>query len=540
MKSLFKAIACLCVFTLGIGAAVAKTSMHKLPAMMLAPNQTDALSPVLSEAGLPFRVVIERANFQLPVGFHSGMVGVYKGLWVFIAGRINGLHGFGLTNNFPADTQNTSIYVVNPTTGVTVSRSLNDPSSGLTQRQIDTLTVTSPQGYQEGDTVIMSGGYGVDTATGTFGTKSVLTSIYLPGIVDWVMQPGNPSFSVAKNISQIYNSIFQITGGDMFKLGNVTQLVFGQNFDGQYTTNSNGNYSDQVRQFQIKNVGGQLSVDIYNSKPNSPNQNYRRRDLNVVPVLLNNRNTLQYGLVAYSGVFTLDSGVWTVPVVIDGTNDPVMADPNLPATFKQAMNQYVCATANLYSRKYSSMYHVFFGGISYGFYSNGTFQTDSEIPFINQVTTVKMDKNGNFTQHLMSNQYPVIPSTGTNPGNPLLFGAGAYFLANNLSQYPNGVINLDSIRQSTVLGYIVGGIQSTVPNTSTNADSSASPYVFKVTLVPTATRGTAGQSSNALSLAHVEQPAQQNLRLIAHLGQKYNHKYHESASQPVRQSRLPA
>jgi hypothetical protein len=84
----------------------------------------------------------------------------------------------------------------------------------------------------------------------------------------------------------------------------------------------------------------------------------------------------------------------------------------------------------------------------------------------------------------MDNQYPVILSTQANPGNQLLFGAGAYFLTSNISQYANGVLNLDNIRQSTVIAYVVGGIQSTLANTNTDADSAASPYVFKVTLVP--------------------------------------------------------
>lgn len=447
-------------------------------------NQTDTLSPILSGSALPFQIVIEQASFRLPVGFHSGVVGVSKGKWIFIAGRINGLHGFG-PDPFRPDQQNTSIYVVDFQTGAVNSRALNDPSSGLSQQQIDTLSVTSPQGHQEGDTLYMTGGYGVDNTTGRFGTKPVLTAFYLPGLIDWVIKGGAGNNSVIKNMRQLYNQQFQITGGRMYKLGNMTQLVFGQNFDGVYTDDSNGIYSQQVRQFVIKSVGGQLAADFYSSMPSLPNPNFRRRDLNVVPAMLkDNNNLLQYGLVAYAGVFTTPGGVWTVPVVINGVNDPVMADPNSPSSFKQGMNQYVCATASLYSGKHASNYHIFFGGISYGFYQNGVFTTDSEIPFINDVTTVRMDQNGNFTQYLMSNTYPKIVSTASNPGNTLLFGAGAYFIPNNIPQYPNKVINLDVIKQSTVIGYIVGGIQSTLANTNTQSDSAASPYVFKVILVP--------------------------------------------------------
>lgn len=459
---------------LGTGISYAKPSNH---------HRDVDLSPVLPQTSLPFRIKIEQANFTLPVGFHSGAMGVYQGRWVFLAGRINGLHGFDPSNNFPADEQNTSIYVVDPATGKTYSRALTD-HSGLSQKQIDTLTVTSPQGYQENNTLYMTGGYGVDTATATFGTKPVLTAIYLPGIVDWVMHPENKNQSVIKNIRQLYHPIFKITGGQMFKLNGMTQLVFGQDFTGEYTDGSNGEYSEQVRQFKITEVNGQLAAAILDSRPAQKDPNYRRRDLNILPALFNQNNLLKPGLIAYAGVFTLDGGVWTVPVIIPETGNPTMADPNLPATFKQAMNQYVCPAPGLYSRKNQNMYNIFLGGISFGYFSGGTFETDNEIPFINQVTTVKMDKNGKFTQYLMNNQYPVILSTGSNPGNPLLFGAGAYFINNNISQYPNGIINLDNIRKPTVIGYVVGGIMSTLANTNTMSDSAASPYVFKVTLVP--------------------------------------------------------
>lgn len=542
MKRLLTLLPCFLIITAGLDCSYAHSHTKKLSTLRPNDNQTATLSPVLPGSQLPFQVVIETANFQLPVGFHSGVVGVYKGLWVFIAGRINGLHGFDATNNFPADQQNSSIYVVNPSTGQVFSRSLSDPGSGLSQKQIDSLTVTSPQFYQEDNTLIMSGGYGVDTATGTFGTKLALTAIYLPGIVDWVTQPASKDNSVIKNIKQVYHPTFQVTGGSMYKLGNVTQLVFGQNFTGEYTDGSNGDYSEQVRRFQIHNTPGQFSVDVLNSMPSNRNPNYRRRDLNILPALLNKNGHLEYGLVAYAGVFTETGGVWTVPVIINGNDDPMMADPASPNTFKQAMNQYVCASASFYSRRNTSMYHIFFGGISYGYFSGGTFQTDSEIPFINQVTTIKMDTNRNFSQYLMDNQYPVIASTGSNPGNTLIFGAGAYFMANNISQYANGVINLDNIRKPTVIGYIVGGIQSTLPNTNTKSDSSASPYVFKVTLIPMShvTRGTAAKSTKSLSVDHAGQSAQLAFLHGAHSSHKYNHKYHVSSSRQARQSHHPA
>ena len=103
-------------------------------------------------------------------------------------------------------------------------------------------------------------------------------------------EPNNPAHSVVKNIRQIYHPIFQIAGGQMFKSGDVTRLIFGQNMTGVYTPNSNGAYSQQVRQFKLTDAFGQFSVVVYPSTP--PNPNFRRRDLNIVPTLLNNNNHL--------------------------------------------------------------------------------------------------------------------------------------------------------------------------------------------------------------------------------------------------------
>jgi hypothetical protein len=56
-----------------------------------------------------------------------------------------------------------------------------------------------------------------------------------------------------------------------------------------------------------------------------------------------------------------------------------------------------------------------------------------------------------------------------------------------LSQYPNGVLKLDELpKGTTLIGYIFGGISSTVPNvfwTNNGTQSSAAKSVFKVSIV---------------------------------------------------------
>ncbi len=450
-------------------------------------NQTPTTTPILPPTTLPFTLSIDQMNLNLPNGWHSGAVATWGNKCLLLAGRTNGLHGFDSgNNNFPPRAQNLSIYVIDFKKMRVYQRALNDPASGLTQQQIDTLSVTSPQSYQSGRTLYITGGYGVDSATGQMGTKPTLTAIDIPGLIHWVTHPDS-SGTAAKQIRQTTDPLVQVTGGYMAQVSphTPTLLIFGQNFTGFYSDSSNGDYTQQVRAFTILDNGQTLHVL---ANPNQPPQNpsYRRRDLNVVPILSPGKNGPIESFVALSGVFTLNEGIWTVPVLIASDGSSSMADPNDPNTFKQGMNNYASANIGLYSEDTEEMYIIIPGGLTYGYFDNGVFLTDSEIPFTNEVTTVKIDPNGNFSQYIMDAQYPTILSTFSNPGNTLLFGAGATFIpAQGLPLYRNEVIGLDNLPSGpTVIGYIVGGIQSTLPNTSTRADSAASPYIFQVTLTP--------------------------------------------------------
>lgn len=446
-------------------------------------NQTPDVTPVLAPTSLPFTVSIDLTEMAIPNGWHSGAVATWGSKCVLLAGRTNGLHGFDNgDNNFPPQYQNKAIIVLDFETRKVFQRSLQDASAGLSQMQIDSLSVTSPQSYQSGSTLYMTGGYGVDSATGQMGTKSVLTAIDIPGIINWVIKGKG---SVAKNIRQITHPLLQVTGGFMDQPSPhmETLLIFGQNFAGFYNDSSNGEYTQQVRKFRILDNGDTLHIAADETQP-PQNPAYRRRDLNVVPVMRPGKHNPVQAYIALSGVFTEAGGIWTVPVEIAMDGSSVMADPSLPSTFKQGMNNYASPTLGLFSGKTEDMYILIFGGITYGYFDNGIFKTDTEIPFTNQVTTVKVDRDNVYTQYLMANEYPTIYSTFSNPGNVLLFGAGAdVILAESLPKYRNNVIALDKLKTgSTIVGYIVGGIQSTLPNTNTRADSAASPYVFQVTL----------------------------------------------------------
>lgn len=445
-------------------------------------NQTDDLSPVITDASVPFKVSIELTNFQVPGGIHSAATAQDGYNYLFITGRTNGLHGFANSGDFPPSQQNSRAFVINTCTQTVYSRSLHDPLAGLTQPQIDTLSVVSPQSYQAGNTLYITGGYGVNTSDGSFSTKDKLTAINVSGLIHWVTN-NNCRSRASDYIRQISNPVFQVTGGNMFQYGQCpTLLIFGQNFIGNYTTSSNGIYTQQVRRFDIIDDGIRLDVRV--RKPTVSNPDYRRRDLNIIPIIKTNSGKKIPAYVALSGVFTLANGIWTVPVEITSNGIPSMANPDLESTFKQAMNNYASAHIELLSGT-GDMYSVLLGGITFGFFQNGQFQTSTDFPFTNQVTAIKRTPNGEYQQFLLPVEYPTILSTQSNPGNTLLFGAGAKFIIEpNLPMFSNGVLNLAEIRTPTVIGHIVGGIQSTLANTNVISDSAASPHIFKVTLTP--------------------------------------------------------
>lgn len=485
-------------------------------------NQTDNLTIPLPEDSLPYRVSIEQADFFLPAGLQSFAYAVYNGEWLFIAGRTNGLHNVNSTsakpNSFPVKAQNTVVYVVNPHKKKHYSRSLHDPSSELTQEQIDLLSVTNSLFIQTEDkkTLYLVGGYGIDKATKTMGTKPALSAIDVPKIIEWVKQRRGTK-TAAECVRFAFDPILQLTGGEMLR-GDKPQtylLAFGQNFTGHYLDTSNGDYSQQIRRIKILDDGQNLSV-ISHKQP-EPLPEYRRRDLNVIPVIKKKGQSYKPGYVALSGVFTpgnLDNpGAWTVPIEIELDGSSRMLDPADPKTLAQAMNNYNCATLGLYSKKNDNMYTLLFGGISASIISNGNckkncmalipkkgdvFTVCCNLPFTNDVTTIKINKKGIYRQYLMNEKYPTIPVP--NPGalfcdeDPFppdapriyYFGANAAFIPDeSLPTFSNDVVKLDKLGDHrTFVGYIVGGIASTILDTNCITDTIASPYIFKVFLTP--------------------------------------------------------
>lgn len=436
-----------------------------------AQNQTSDVTAIQT-SGLDYSIGLQVADMgaaDLPT-LQSYAVGSYNGEWIFVAGRTNGLHKFtndGLVN-FPPAFQNTDIWVVDPTTQQTWSRSLT--TSDLSATAINSLSATATEFTQNGNTLYVAGGYLY--ASGTFTTYSTLTALDLPGVVDWVK---TGSSSLASEVRQTSDPTLQVTGGRMRQVNGTTFLAFGQDFEGPYTSGANGTYTEQVRQFTIQDSGGNLSIN--NISASTADDNFRRRDMNIVPIVT--AGTGGPALVALSGVFTTAGGAWTVPVEISADGTPVMADPSNPLTFKQGMNNYAAPTMVLYSQSRDQNNIVVLGGISLQTYESGTFVTDNNMPFTSQATAIVRDADGMYSQYYLGDVYPDIIDAHT--GNPLLFGAGAEFLPNPNLALINGAIDLDALTSETLLGYVFGGIAAEQANFGATA---ASNELFEVWYTP--------------------------------------------------------
>jgi hypothetical protein len=473
-----------------------------------AANQTADITPIQFNSALPYQITLQEYDFgpeELPT-LHSFNAAHYDGKWILFAGRTNGLHGFAgpgpRPENFPASSQNKEVWVIDPVAKQSWHRALDGPTGGLTTTELRSLTPANTQFLQRGDYLYVTGGYGIQTdlAGGLNGTFDTLSAIHLPGIMDWVI---NNNGTAKDRIRQISDPAFQVTGGAMYEVDGRAHLVFGQRFNGNYGPGTNGTYTNQVRSFDIIDDGTPNGLSFANLMSTTPDATkYRRRDLNVFPVVRpDGVGGLDQQIVALSGVFTTTDGIWTVPVEVDPnglTTNIQMDDPNLPETFKQGFNGYHSAKLGLYSEAREEMHEVLFGGISLQFFDTATqsVMEDPFMPFINDITSVVIDENGDYSQHWLG-QYPEITQIVDTPGGPvekrLRFGANAeFFLADGIPTYDNGVIRLDALTQPTVLGYIYGGIESNSPHTRDSmtgqpipfAQTGASQRIFTVLYTP--------------------------------------------------------
>ena len=183
------------------------------------------------------------------------------------------------------------------------------------------------------------------------------------------------------------------------------------------------------------------------------------------------------GLTAFSGVFKDPDDLPFLDCVNITSSGYAVQD-----NFQQYYNHYHCPTIPLYSATQNEMHTLFFGGIAQFFEQDGVLMQNDDVPFVNTIARVTRSAEGDMAEYKLPVEMPA------------LLGAGAEFIPNpDLEYYPNNVIKLDAVTDTTLLGYIYGGISSSAANIffiNNGAESVANHQLFKVFATPGSPSGT--------------------------------------------------
>ena len=275
---------------------------------------------------------------------------------------------------------------------------------------------------------------------------------------------------------QLSDAQFAVTGGHLKKINDTYYLIGGNKFDGNYNPMGNPTYTqvytNAIRKYKMADDGTSITVNHLPTITDSIN--LHRRDYNAVSQILPNGAE---GITVFSGVFqtTVDLPFLNA-VTIDSVNYTVNSG------FQQYYNHYHCATLPIYSAMSNEMHNVFFGGIAQYYDSSSVLVQDNNVPFVKTIARVTRNSAGIMAEYKLPIEMPS------------LLGAGAEFIPiDSVPHYTNEVFNVDAFKaDSTLVGYIYGGISSTAMNiffTNTGTQSSASSQVFKVYIIKGKTVG---------------------------------------------------
>ncbi len=388
-----------------------------------------------------FTVSVSPSVMTAVPALHSGAFAEWNGKWIFIGGRIDGLHDFQAGLGFNTQSRNDSAFVFDPAGNISYASSL----SVLPHWMYEAIVSSNMEYYQKDSMLYMIGGYGKNDSLATKITFPTLTAINLNQLVYAVTH----STSLNSCFRQMTDTNLAITGGHLEKIDSTYYLIFGHRFDGLYDQTVGSTlfvqqYSNQVRKFTINDDGTNLSVNNFQSITDT--NNFHRRDYNLVPQIFPNGDS---GFTAFGGVF---QKVALLPYLspIDIYRDST----HVNSSFNQNLNQYETASMPVFDSTNNFMHTIFFGGISLYTYDTitHTLVQNIEMPFVKTISKVSRDGSGNLTEYSLPVEMP------------FLLGTNARFIPDHSnSLYRNSIVNLNSLSGITHAGWIVGGIESDHP-----------------------------------------------------------------------------
>lgn len=438
-------------------------------------------SPVLAQDAPPFTLELVEVDITDMPGLHSFAWAEHDGKWMFVTGRVDGLHGVVELDAFPSDQSNDAVWVVDRAAGQVWSRSLGELGAAVA----DPLRVTNPQYHQEGETLYVVGGYGTDSATGNKITFPTLTAIDVPGLIEAVTTGG----ALAPHIRQTTDDRLAVTGGELRTFYDEYLLFSGHRFDGEYSVAGTGfaqEYTKQIFAFVVNDDGTTLSIEEdYTLNEDDGYGSLRRRDMTVAPSYrrigtFDGGSEISESLTLYAGVFRPDVDLPHRTQIHFAWSDVPFFEES---TYEQQFAHYTVPTLPLWDAEEETVHTTFFGGMAQFVYDEEAeeVQEDLLVPFTDDIVTLTDD---------LSESSPATYETVMPIQMPGFLGTNsALIFASDLPLSGHGVVRLREVSGRTLMGWIVGGIASTAEHPGwmgmTATQTSASDRVFAVYLTPT-------------------------------------------------------
>ncbi len=379
-----------------------------------------------------------------------GMLGVQSFAWgkasdgkiLIIGGRRDGLHLRRPFETFDPAFNNKDLIVLD----LGGQQVWTAPLTSLPTSIQEQLQSTNMQFYQRDSILYIIGGYGYSATAGDHITFPYLTAIYVDSVVDAIIN--NKPFDAY--FRQVQDTFFQVTGGQLGYLDSFFYLCGGQIFMGRYNPMNGPSftqfYVEEIRKFRIIDDG--VNISIADTTVWRDPANLHRRDYNMSPQIFPDGS---HGFTMFTGVFQV------------GADLPFLNSVNVFDTGYQVVNEniylshYHSAKIPIWDSAYNEMHTVFFGGIAqYYMDTAGNLIRNDSVPFVTTISKVTRHSDWTISEYKI----------GDMPG---LVGASSEFIPANEAKdyYVSGeILNLNKLpwNRRVLVGYIIGGINSSAPN----------------------------------------------------------------------------
>jgi len=387
---------------------------------------------------------------------------------LIVGGRLDGLHRRQPFASFDSAGHNNQLIVLNVKTKEIWKCPVTRFPAYASQ-----LKATNHCFYQQNDTLLLIGGYGIDESTKDHVTFNKLLRFSVSEMIAYVK-----AYESGKRLPSIQteeNKEFSVTGGQLNYIDGWYYLVGGHDFQGRYNPRNMPTFTQEYTNAAVKfgwktlppdadKIGnGVFAIEVIKDSL------LHKRDYNMVKV--QHVPDTSY-LVALSGVFQYEKDL---PFQNAVQITPDMKLRNYP-TFKQYYNHYECADFSIFDELSKTTTTYMIGGIANFYDSLGVLVQNDDVPFVPTLSRLVFAPDGSILEYLLPNRLPK------------LLGAGSAFIPNNNPNWRDGFFNWSTAmgEEEIELGLLVGGIVADQPSTfwySEGELSRANTSFYKVSLV---------------------------------------------------------